>query len=262
MGHTATSADVIRHLRRIFPDVGVPVVLSTDGGPQFASRRFAEFCKRWQVEHVKSTPHFPQSNGHAESAVKSVKSLIEKTTRNGDLDVDDFRRGLLELRNTPREHGKSPAELLFGRPLKSFVIAHRSTFAQTWHDLADLTDSSHSPCTDHYNQSARSLKPLALGVHVDIQHPSTKRWSQRGVVVALGSHRDYYVKLPSGRVYWRNRRFLRPYVPAVPTTCTQSSSASQEDSSASPPSLRRSSRQCRQYVPFNISTTRCKTYNE
>ena len=106
---TATSADVIRALRNWFADIGVPRILTTDGGPQFSSRRFAEFCNRWQFQHSTSSPHFPQSNGHAEAAVKALKRLIMKTTTGGALDVDSFQRGLLEWRNTPRANGQSPA---------------------------------------------------------------------------------------------------------------------------------------------------------
>ena len=95
IGRSADSASVIRILRRWFADVGVPNVLTTDGGPQFSARQFSEFCDDWQIRHLISSPHYAQSNGHAESAVKAMKTLILKTTRNGNLDTDDFQRGLL-----------------------------------------------------------------------------------------------------------------------------------------------------------------------
>ena len=84
------------HLRRWFSDVGVPNILYTDGGPQFTSRPFAEFRSRWKITHIKSSPHFPQSNEHTETAVKAVKMLSMKTTRNGNLDEDAFRLRVLE----------------------------------------------------------------------------------------------------------------------------------------------------------------------
>jgi hypothetical protein len=45
-----------------------------------------------------------------------------------------------------------------------------------------------------------------------IQHHVTKRWNKTGEIIKAGKNCDYHVKLPSGRVYWRNRRFLRPLV--------------------------------------------------
>ena len=31
-----------------------------------------------------------------------------------------------------------------------------------------------------------------------------------GLIIGVGRNRDYHIKLPSGRVCWRNRRFIRP----------------------------------------------------
>ena len=101
LGHSTTSHAVIIALRRWFHDIGVPAVLMTDGGPQLSSRNFAEFCQRWGIDHISSSPHYPQSNGHAEAGVKAMKTLIVKTTTNGNLDIESFARGLLEWRNTP-----------------------------------------------------------------------------------------------------------------------------------------------------------------
>lgn len=75
--------------------------LQTDGGPRFTSRELCDFMDRWGVRHVISSPHYPQSNGHAEAAVKSVKHLIMKVAPSGNTDCEEFYRGLLELHNTP-----------------------------------------------------------------------------------------------------------------------------------------------------------------
>ena len=100
-GRSTSSHDVIVQLRRLFSDVGVPSKLVTDGGPQFSSHKFAKFCERWGVRHQMSSPHYPQSNGHAEASVKAMKSLIAKTTMNGDLDMDAFR-----TRQQPHDTGE------------------------------------------------------------------------------------------------------------------------------------------------------------
>ena len=281
IGSTATSADVIRCLRRWFPDVGAPQILTTDGGPQFASHKFTQFCSNWQIQHVRSSPHYPQSNGHAEAAVKAMKLLISKTTRNGNLDIDEFQRGLLEWRNTPRGNGQSPAQALFGRPLGSFLFAHRSSFAQEWQRSADDIDQVTLQCAEkakeHYDSSARPLPRLSMGTHVDIQDSRTKLWSSHGIIVAIGNNRDYMVKLPSGRIYWRNRRFLRARVSPVPITSDPArpmlttpaedppppSTPPNEPPGLDPPpgSHRTSRRQRKQNVPFNIICTRGQSYD-
>ena len=149
-----------------------------------------------------------------------MKTLIKKTTQNGNLDMDEFRQGLLEWRNTLDSNGHSPAQKLYGHPLQSFVLAHHKSCAPEWQIKADTVNRREQERvrsqTEYFNRSKRPLDKLKVGMMVDVQDPRSKRSSQCGTIVAVGKHRDYYVKLPSGRVYWRNRVFLRPYLPPQP----------------------------------------------
>ena len=77
-------------------DTGVSVRIRTDGGPQFKSSKFQQFVKKWGVASTISTPHYPQSNGHAEAAVKTMKHLVAKTAEHESLDCDEFSSGLIE----------------------------------------------------------------------------------------------------------------------------------------------------------------------
>ena len=95
-GDTRTT-QVIGAVRKAFVDFGVPVHLRSDGGPQFSSHDFRSFLRRWGVRLEQSTPHYPQSNGHAEAAVKAVKMLVMKSCHGGDISSDQFCEGLLEL---------------------------------------------------------------------------------------------------------------------------------------------------------------------
>ena len=74
----------------------------------------------------------------------------------------------------------------------------------------------HAQHEERYNTQSRSLQPLHIGAEVRVQHPTTKKWDRVGVIIGIGQNRDYHVKLPSGRVYWRNRRFLRSSYGAPP----------------------------------------------
>lgn len=238
-GADTTASRTIRMFCRYFREVGVPLRLRTDGGPQFTSSAFKEFTKRWGINHVVSSPHYPQSNGHAEAAVKNVKHLILKTAPSGNTDTEDFDRALLELRNTPTATGRSPAQVLYGHPLRSCVPAHPASFIKEWQERDEDVDRRAATRADQvtalYDSHARSLPSLSVGVHVRIQNPDTRRWDKVGVVMGRSTNRtrDYEVKLPSGRVWWRNRRFLRPipdpsadslpHLPVVPCSDEKSS---------------------------------------
>ncbi|KAK3855471.1 hypothetical protein Pcinc_038132 [Petrolisthes cinctipes] len=163
----ASADHLIRVLRSVFADTGVPVILRTDGGPQFTSSSVRRFLARWGVEHRVSSPHNPRANGHAEAAVKAVKKLIMTTTERGQLDEDEFARGLLELRNTPKADGRSPAQILFGHPMRSCIPAHHRSFSPQWQLAADDCDAKADHLREQakirHDSSARSLLLLHLG---------------------------------------------------------------------------------------------------
>ena len=70
-----TSEAVIRKLKKLFSNQGIPETLISDNGPQFSSEQFASFAKEWNFSHSTSSPLFAQSNGLAEKYVQIVKHL-------------------------------------------------------------------------------------------------------------------------------------------------------------------------------------------
>ena len=97
--------DVTSVLRSCFMSHGVPTRIRSDGGLQFASAEFADFAAKWGFRHTMSSPHYPQSNSHAESAVKAMKRLVQKASPTGHLDNDAFTSAFLEWRNSPSADG-------------------------------------------------------------------------------------------------------------------------------------------------------------
>ena len=73
-----TSRCVIREMSGVFARFGLADILVTDNAPNFTSAEFAVFAKTWAFEHVTLSPHYPESNGKSETAVKTVKRLFKK----------------------------------------------------------------------------------------------------------------------------------------------------------------------------------------
>ncbi|XP_037789461.1 uncharacterized protein LOC119584915 [Penaeus monodon] len=190
-GTDTTTAATIRFFHTFFRDLGVPIRLGTDGGPQFTSHDFSDFLRRWGVQHDISTPYYLQSNGHTEAAVKAVKHLIMKVSPTGNIkDCAAFDRGLLEIRNTPRLDGRSPAQILYGRQLRSCVPAHAKSFATEWQTKIRECDRCAAAqafdAVARYNTRAKPLPPVKIGSYVRIQNPVTKRWDKVGTIMTQG----------------------------------------------------------------------------
>ncbi|CAA7016480.1 unnamed protein product [Microthlaspi erraticum] len=50
---------------------GIPHEIVTDNGPQFTSRSFKRFYKKYKIKLTHSTPRYPQGNGQAEATKPS-----------------------------------------------------------------------------------------------------------------------------------------------------------------------------------------------
>lgn len=252
MGKNTTAAHLTSVLLGVFSRYGAPDIIWSDQGPQFTSQIFQSFAKEWGFKHVTSSPTYPQSNGKAESAVKSMKKIIRGSWTGYQLDQNKLARGLLQYRNTPsRRDGTSPAQKLYGQPIQDTLPAHRLAFKHSQQEYSGETTVDNNN-QQYYNQKAHPLPEINVGTNVAVQNPSTKQWDTYGVITQIGPYRQYHVKLTNGRVLIRNRRFIRrrvpvtplgPYGPPVQSRPPPSPSSSPGPPITQPPqALRRSSR--------------------
>ena len=214
--------------------------VASDGGPEFIAKETEDFLRRWDVRHRLSSVSFPSSNGRAELAVKATKRLLmDNVGPNGDLDNDRMVRSLLTQRNTPDSGCKiSPAQILFGRPLrdtlpyieKDIMTFNNPRINDNWRKAWGLKEEA---LKTRYVKSLENLKehskppPLRHGDHVLLQNQSgrfPKKWDRSGIVVEIKINDQYVVKVAgTGRLTLRNRRFLRKYThTALPNTIIDS----------------------------------------
>ena len=117
----STSVDKIMwSLEKIFSRHGLPMSIKSDNGPQFRAAEFASFCSTNGIEHKKVTARWAQANGEVE---RQNQSLL-KRIRIAQLEKRDWKRELntylLAYRSLPHATtGVSPAELLFGRKIRT-----------------------------------------------------------------------------------------------------------------------------------------------
>jgi len=249
----APTKKLIQALCDVFIASGAADVLYTDNGPQFTAQAFQDFLQRWGVRHVTSSPHYPQSNGKAEAAVKSVKKLVRNSWNNQNqcLEKEQWTRAMLQYRNTPTSDGRSPAQILFGAPVQDILPAHRRTFDPQWQTTTEtaeaVAEARQEAVKAYYNDRAQSLPTLRVGQKVAVQDPTSKLWSRHGIICDTGSNRRYYVKMQNGNVLVRNRRHIRlryasPMATAVETPEQPLPPAAQPPLPAASPVLRRSTR--------------------
>ena len=114
MGHETLRVCILT--ARVFCVFGTPAVIVSDNGPDFRSKLSTKASRFYGYRHIHTLPYNPQANGIAESAVKIIKMLLEKQTK----DYADWHRLLplaQHMLNTTvhTAFGMSPYEALFGR---------------------------------------------------------------------------------------------------------------------------------------------------
>ena len=222
---------LIASLRSLFSTFGVPVELTSDGGPEFSAKSTNDFLERWGVKHRISSSYLPSSNGRAELAVKSTKRLLmDNVKENGDLNSDKVLRALLMKRNTPDPGCKlSPAEVLFGHPLRDSLprieryvnIFNNPQISDNWHTAWKQKEGAlkarYMKSLERLNEHSRILPPLAAGDNVLIQNQTGSRpikWDRTGQILEAKDHDQYRIRVSgSGRVTLRNRKFIRKFEP-------------------------------------------------
>ncbi|XP_060081822.1 uncharacterized protein K02A2.6-like [Ylistrum balloti] len=204
---STTAKCVISHMKSQMAKYGIPDLVISDNGPQFASFEFKQFSQQYQFEHATSSPHYPQSNGQAERTVQTVKRLLKKS--------NDPYLALLEYRNSNiDEVGLSPAQMFLGRRLKTTIPTSLPLLkAEAFDKVREQLVKRQKKQQQSYDRHASGgLQPLSPGDQVLLQqHPNTCRseWKHGTVIEKHKTPRSYVIR-SGNRAYRRNRRHLRP----------------------------------------------------
>ena len=95
--YSMTSEAITKKLKAHIARYGLPDEIVSDNEPQFVAKEFQILAQSYGFKHKCSSPHYPQFNGKAESAVKQAKKILRMARASGD----DFYLALLNMLNTP-----------------------------------------------------------------------------------------------------------------------------------------------------------------
>ncbi|UYV82850.1 K02A2.6-like [Cordylochernes scorpioides] len=196
----STNEDLIFKGSRVF----IPLrLLETDNGPNFTSRDFKDFQKKWLFDHQTSSPLYPKSNGLAERAVQTAKNLIRKCLDSGQ----EVELALLNFYNTPRDGLPSPAQCLFSRRTRTLLPT-------STHQLEPEIQKGHTQNLrnkrekqkTHHDKTAKTTRSFKEGEKIMLKQHH-REWIPARVTQEVAP-RSYKVQTPTGE-YRRNSSFMR-----------------------------------------------------
>ena len=111
-----TGVHVANQCKLVFSEYECPDTLISINGPCYTLQAFTSVMQAFSVNHITSSPHYPQSNGLAEKYVQIVKCLFNKAKEEGKY----FYKCLMINHNTPLTGClQSPIQILQGRNASS-----------------------------------------------------------------------------------------------------------------------------------------------
>jgi len=197
--YSTTSEVVIKKLKAHIARYRVPDEIVSDNGPQFAAEEFRVFAQSYGFKHTRTSPHYPQSNGKAESAVKQAKKTLRMARASGN----DFYLALLNIRNTLQEgHNTSPAQRMMSRSTRMTLPVSASLLKP--HTVQNSVESilqRQAKQQKYYDRVSKALQQLHEGDRVKIQPVTSgqRSWTN-GRVVKQVRPRSYEVRA-DGKVY-------------------------------------------------------------
>ena len=104
-----TVQQVTSLMKLIFSEYSWPETIVSESGPCYSAETFTRLMTDYSVNHITSSPPYPQSNGLAEKYVQIVKNLFYKAQEEGA----DLYKSLMIYRNIPLSNKlQSPMQLL------------------------------------------------------------------------------------------------------------------------------------------------------
>ena len=178
---------LVKCLRKSSVTYGIADELSSDGGPECTAEATQQQLSNWCVHHRLSSVALAHSNGRAELGVKTCKRMLKDITGpNGDINLDNIQRGMLQYRNTPdRDTGLSPAQIIFGRPIKDFIpilpgsFRPHNTWIETSRAREEVMRARKVRNDERLAEHMVRLQPLKFGDRVFIQNQTSNhplRW--------------------------------------------------------------------------------------
>ena len=195
---------VVSLLKEMFSEHGIPEVLRSDNGPQYASAQFTDFCIAWGISHETSSLHYLQSNGFAEACVKSAKHALQWAKCSGA----DPHLALLALQAMPIDSKlPSPAELLYQHRLRTTIPAKICNSNPSAPQVCEQIDAHSESAKAQTDKCSKTLAPLYAGQPVAMYDTLQKIWVPATVIRVLPQN-SYQVHTSNGSTYCHMQRHL------------------------------------------------------
>ena len=189
-----TGQHIAGHFKLICSEYGWLETLLSDNGPYYLSKIFTNLMVEYNVNHITSSPNYPQCNGLAEKYVQIFKNLFQKPQEEGK----DLYQCLMVYHNNPLSSNlQSPMEILTDRAARSSLPMSNAVRRQKGLDceeLRALCKNEHLPTHD-----------FDIGQRVMYLNPVDRRWYPATITSLYKEPQSYKIKTEDGTTYRKHK---------------------------------------------------------
>ena len=191
-----SAQNIAEQFQSIFSEYGWPDTMVSDNGLCYSAKTFTNLMKEYAVNHITSSPHYPQSNGLVEKFVQIVKNMFNKAKEEGV----DMNKYLMIYRNTPlTSTSKSLMQMLQQRSARS-QLPMSNAARRKFGIIAEQSPKKNQHISSH---------DFHIGQDVMCQNPNTKRWFPVKIKELCLEPRSYQIETPEGTLYRRTQNHLK-----------------------------------------------------
>ncbi|UYV68199.1 hypothetical protein LAZ67_5003368 [Cordylochernes scorpioides] len=204
-----TAINVKNKLRETFARFGIPETMMSDNGPPFRSEIMTDFCIKWGIKQLFSSPHLHRSNGLAERSIQTIKNQLIKCRDEGS----DPYLAILAYRNTPKNDMPSPAQLCLSRSLRCQIpriTPLYRPYQTNWRSIENAKRKRQISMKEHYDRNSKSYPKVNIGEDAWCQMHPKETWTPVKISAQANSPQSFEVVTPSGNKLIKNQQFIRP----------------------------------------------------
>ena len=197
-----TGQHITTQCKLIFSECEWPETLISENGPCYTAEVFTNLMKEYNVNHITSSPHYPQSNGLAEKYVELVKNLFYKAKEEGK----DLFKFLMIYFNTPLSNTlPSPMQILSSRSARSDLPISNVARKQLGIDCEDLRTKYKN---EHFSSHDFHIDQIVM-----YQDSTSTQWYPATITKLCNEPRNYIITTKEGVQCRKTQAHLKPYQP-------------------------------------------------
>ena len=197
-----TVQHVTSQMKLVFSEYGLPETIISNNGPCYSAEAFTKLMRNYSVNHIISSPNYPQLSGLAEKYVQIVKNLFYKSQEEGD-------RSIQKLDDLQKHPTIKPVTITYAvstftncKVITPYVQCSQKT---TWAGPEQLRVKSKNEQLPTHD--------LHIGQSLMYQDPVTKRWHPATIASLYQEHRSYRIRTKDGISHRKTQNHLKPYQP-------------------------------------------------